>query len=27
LYSFSSTIGGGVGLVNIRLFPREEFRL
>ena len=27
LYSFSSTIGGGVGLVGIRLFPREEFRL
>ena len=27
LYSFSSTFGGGVGLVGIRLFPREEFRL
>jgi hypothetical protein len=23
LYSFSSTVGGGVGLVNIRAFPRE----
>ena len=27
LYSFSATIGGGVGLVNIRMFPREEFLL
>ena len=27
LYSFSSTIGGGVGLASIRLFLREEFRL
>ena len=27
LYSFSATIGGGVGLVNFRTFPREEFRL
>jgi hypothetical protein len=27
LYSFSATIGGGVGLVNIRTFPREVFRL
>jgi hypothetical protein len=25
LYAFSATIGGGVGLVNIRIFPREEF--
>ena len=24
LYSFSSTIGGGVGLVSIRLFPRVK---
>jgi hypothetical protein len=24
LYSFSATLGGGVGLVNIRVFPREE---
>ena len=24
LYSFSSTIGGGLGLVNIWLFSREE---
>ena len=24
LYSFSATIGGGVGLVNIRVLPREE---
>ena len=27
LYSFSSTIGGGLGLVNISLFPREESQL
>jgi hypothetical protein len=27
LYSFSATIGGGVGLVNIRTFPRDEFPL
>ena len=27
LYSFSATIGGGIGLVGIRLFLREEFRL
>ena len=25
LYSFSATIGGGIGLVNIGLFPRERF--
>jgi hypothetical protein len=25
LYSFSSTLGGGVGLVSIKMFPREEF--
>ena len=25
LYAFSATIGGGVGLVNIGIFPREEF--
>ena len=25
LYAFSATIGGGVGLVNIRIFPPEEF--
>ena len=24
LYSFSATIGGGIGLVNIKIFPREE---
>ena len=24
LYAFSATIGGGVGLVNIDIFPREE---
>ena len=24
LYAFSATIGGGVGLVNIGIFPREE---
>jgi hypothetical protein len=23
LYSFSATLGGGVGLVSIRIFPRE----
>ena len=23
LYSFSATLGGGIGLVNIRMFPRE----
>jgi hypothetical protein len=27
LYAFSSTIGQGVGLVNIKMFPREEFLL
>ena len=27
LYSFSATIGGGIGLVGIRLFPRGNFRL
>jgi hypothetical protein len=27
LYAFSSTLGQGVGLVNIRMFPREEFLL
>ena len=27
LYAFSATIGGGVGLVNIGIFPREEFLL
>jgi hypothetical protein len=27
LYSFSATIGGGVGLVNISMFPREELLL
>ena len=27
LYSFSATIGGGVGLVNIRVFSREDFLL
>ena len=27
LYSFSATIGGGVGLVNIRMLPREKFPL
>ena len=26
LYSFSATLGQGVGLVNIKMFPREEFR-
>jgi hypothetical protein len=25
LYAFSATIGGGVGLVNIGIFPPEEF--
>ena len=25
LYAFSSTLGQGVGLVNIRMFPREVF--
>jgi hypothetical protein len=25
LYAFSSTLGQGVGLVNIGIFPREEF--
>jgi hypothetical protein len=25
LYAFSATIGGGVGLVNIGIFPCEEF--
>ena len=25
LYAFSSTLGHGVGLVNIKTFPREEF--
>ena len=24
LYAFSATIGGGIGLVNIGIFPREE---
>ena len=24
LYAFSVTIGGGIGLVNIGIFPREE---
>ena len=24
LYSFSATLGGGIGLVNIRMFPREN---
>ena len=24
LYSFSATLGGGVGIVNIRMFPREK---
>jgi hypothetical protein len=24
LSSFSATLGGGVGLVNIRMFPRED---
>jgi hypothetical protein len=27
LYSFSDTLGQGVGLVNIKMFPREEFLL
>ena len=28
LYSFSATLGGGIGLVSsIRMFPRQEFRL
>ena len=27
LYSFSATIGGGIGLVNIKMFPREELLL
>ena len=27
LYSFSATLGGGIGLVGIRIFPREEYRL
>ena len=27
LYSFSASVGGGVGLVNIRIFPHEEFPL
>jgi hypothetical protein len=27
LYSFSTTLGGGVGLVNIRIFPRDDFLL
>ena len=27
LYAFSSTLGQGVGLVNIKMFPREEFSL
>jgi hypothetical protein len=27
LYSFSATLGGAVGLVNIRLFPRGEIWL
>jgi hypothetical protein len=26
LYSFAAAIGEGVGLVNIRMFPRESFR-
>jgi hypothetical protein len=26
LYAFSATIGGGIGLVNIGIFPREEPR-
>jgi hypothetical protein len=25
LFSFSATVGGGLGLVNICMFPREEF--
>ena len=25
LYAFSATIGGGVGLVSIGIFPREDF--
>lgn len=27
LYSFSATLGGAVGLVNIRMFSRDEFLL
>jgi hypothetical protein len=27
LYSFSATISGGLGLVNIGMFPREECHL
>jgi hypothetical protein len=27
LFSFSATLGGGVGLVNIGMFPREELLL
>jgi hypothetical protein len=27
LYAFSSTLGQGVGLVNITMFPREEYLL
>jgi hypothetical protein len=27
LYSFSATLGGGIGLVNIEMFPREELPL
>jgi hypothetical protein len=27
LYSFSATISGGLGLVNIGMFPREECQL